>query len=96
MEIKYSNPNKIYEFKQKLGSGAMCQVFEASRKTNSSEIYAVRVMKHRMPEDLPRIQEEIAIMKLCESNNIVKHIETYYFEQVIFMFIQHMNRGSLT
>lgn len=31
-------------------------------------------MKNKKPEDLVKIQEEIALMKLCECNNIVKHI----------------------
>lgn len=35
-------------------------------------------------------------MKLCESDNIVKHRETYFFNNTIYMFIEYMNAGSLT
>lgn len=35
-------------------------------------------------------------MKLCESDNIVKHIETYFFKNTVYMVIEYMNGGSLT
>lgn len=35
-------------------------------------------------------------MKLCESSNIVKHIETFYFKEAIYMVIDFMDAGSLT
>ena len=53
-------------------------------------------MVDKKPEYLLKVQEEIALMKLCKANNIIKHIETYYFEETIFMFVDYMNAGSLT
>jgi serine/threonine protein kinase len=35
-------------------------------------------------------------MEFCKCNNIVKHIETYYFKEVIYMVIEFMDAGSLT
>ena len=40
-----SNPNEVYRFAKQLGKGAMCTVYEAYHRKNTSECIAVRVMK---------------------------------------------------
>ena len=75
----------------------MCKVYEAKSKFDSEEDhYAVRIMSNRKPAFLLKVQEEIALMKLCECPNIVRHKETYYYDNSVFMFIDYMDWGCLT
>lgn len=53
-------------------------------------------MNNKKPEYLLKVQEEIALMKLCECENIVKHKETYFYDNSIFMLVDYMDWGSLT
>lgn len=99
VEIIYGNPSKKYSFLKELGKGGMCKVYEAVEKGMAPELqthYAVRIMNNKKPEFLIKVQEEIALMKLCECENIVRHHETFYYDNSIFMFVDYMDRGSLT
>ena len=53
-------------------------------------------MSNKKPAYLLKVQEEIALMKLCECENIISHHETYYYDSAIFMFVDYMNSGCLT
>lgn len=43
-----------------------------------------------------KIRNEIAVMKICESKNIINYDFTYLFKQSIFMFIEYADKGNLT
>ena len=49
--------------------------------------YAVRIMKEKDLENLKKIRCEIAVMKLCSSQYIVRYHFTYYYRDSLFMFI---------
>lgn len=52
----------------------MCKVYEAKSKYDNGENHlAVRIINNKKPAFLLKIQEEIALMKACECENIVKH-----------------------
>ncbi len=73
----------------------MCKVYKACHHNNPSTFYAVRIIAVESEQFLLKIREEIAVMSLCQSDNIIKHYFTYHYDQTLFMFIQYMDRGSL-
>ncbi len=73
----------------------MCKVFKVSHYENPMTLYAVRIIAVPDEKFLTKIKEEIAVMELCKSENIIRHFFTYHFEHTLFMFIEHMDQGSL-
>ncbi|KAL4452909.1 hypothetical protein ABPG74_002474 [Tetrahymena malaccensis] len=94
--LQEDDPSKFYNFGDKLGKGAMCQVFKATKRKTKNEEFAVRVMKLGDEGSMNKIKIEMAIMKICQHKNIVRYYETFKFMSCLFMVIEYMNGGSLT
>ncbi|EGR29536.1 p21-activated protein kinase, putative [Ichthyophthirius multifiliis] len=73
------DPSKFYNFENQLGRGAMCKVYRAFRRKSKGEEFAIRVMKLSDDQTLCRTKIEMALMIMCQHNNIVKYIETYKY-----------------
>ena len=67
----------------KLGKGSTCLVYKAElrNRTQADAIYeyAIKVIKLKDPSIIEKIKIEIAMMKLCTHQNIVKYVETYKY-----------------
>ena len=42
------------------------------------------------------IRNEIALMSICDHDNIVKYHDGYYFKERFWIFIEYMDSGCLT
>ncbi|CAD8195863.1 unnamed protein product [Paramecium octaurelia] len=95
MEIKFieQDPSILYKFTEQLGKGAMCKVYKAIHRNTSDEV-AVRVMK--IGNDMQRIKVEIALMKMCANQNIVKYYDSYIYQSCLFMVVEYLDGGCLT
>ena len=71
----------------------MCKVYKAYNRDSKAEV-AVRVMK--LGNDTERIRVEIALMKMCDSNSIVKYFESFVFQGCLFMVVEYLDGGCLT
>jgi len=49
----------------------MCKVYKVSEINNSSKLYAVRMISIPAKHYLDKIKEEIAVMTICKSSNII-------------------------
>ena len=59
----------------------MCKVFYAyDRIDKNRKEYACRIMKVKDQVALKKIKTEIAVMKLCNSESIVKYYWTFYYK----------------
>ena len=67
----------------KLGKGSTCLVYKAElrNRTTSDKVFefAIKVIKLKDPSIIDKIKIEIAMMKMCTHENIVKYIETYKY-----------------
>ena len=97
-EIKLisENPSKYYKFSDELGKGANCKVYIATDRKDKKKAFAVRIIKIRDEKKLEKIKREIAVMNMCINENIVSYYFSYYYKNLLFMFIEYMNGGNLT
>jgi serine/threonine protein kinase len=42
------------------------------------------------------MRNEIAMMAICNHENIIKYYETYYYNDRFWIFLEYMDAGSLT
>jgi len=42
------------------------------------------------------MRNEIAMMAICNHENIIKYFETYYFNERFWIFLEYMDAGCLT
>lgn len=52
--------------------------------------------KTATPEQKEAIKNEIALMSVCEHQNIAKYHDGYFFKDRYWLFIEYMNAGCLT
>lgn len=97
LELFQDNPASTFIFDKELGKGAMCKVYYAYEKEpENRRYYACRIIKIKDQKTVEKIRIEIAVMRLCNSPNIVNYYFTYYFKESFFMFVEYMDGGSLT
>ena len=73
----------------------MCKVFRAVDRRRGENEFAVRIMGVERGQYLQKLREEIAVMSLCQSRNVVSYHFSYYFQETLFMFIEYMRFGAL-
>jgi p21-activated kinase 2 len=74
-------PGAKFKFEKELGKGAMCKVFFAYDKEPANRrYYACRIIKLKDDRTLKKIRTEIAVMNLCNSDNLTRHYFTYYYK----------------
>ena len=93
-------PSKRYRFCEQLGKGADCNVCRAVDRENPGLTYAVRIFRVDISKEseikaLLKIRNEIAVMDICASENIIKHHFSYLYKQSVFMFTEYMDFGSM-
>ena len=71
----------------------MCKVYKAIHRNTNDEV-AVRVMK--IGNDIQRIKVEIALMRMCANQNIVKYYDSYLYQSCLFMVVEYLDGGCLT
>ena len=92
IDIKPGDPSKMFEMRKKLGQGAGGVVWECRDRRNG-EIVAV---KRSQLEDLDEIKNEIAIQNLSKHDNVLKFLETYTYQDEIWIVVELMDGGALT
>lgn len=58
----------------------MCKVFFCfDKKEENRRFYACRIIKLKDDRTVNKIRTEIAVMSLCDSDNLTRHFFTYYY-----------------
>ena len=86
------NPNRKYTRRKKLGEGASGVVYGIQDK-KTKEQFAVKICSL---SDLDAIKTEIAMQNLSEHPNIVGYLETWLWEDQIWLVMEYMEGGPLT
>jgi serine/threonine protein kinase len=73
----------------------MCKVYKACSHNGEEKVFAVRIITIENHKYLDKLKEEIAVMTLCQSKNIVQYYFSYYYQTTLFMFIEYMHYGAL-
>jgi serine/threonine protein kinase len=90
-----TQPALEYRFLEEIGKGSMCKVYRVCSQDDESLLYAVRIISIDSQKYLDKLKEEIAVMTVCQSRNIVQYHFSYYYQDTLFMFIEYMHYGAL-
>jgi len=94
--FKIDDPHEHYKEFEKIGKGGFSEVFIARRK-ESSERVAVKVL-HRtvtLESNLQQILKEIVFIKTSNHPNIVNYIESYHWDNKIWIVMEYCDGGTL-
>lgn len=92
LELLETNPEDDYEKRKKLGEGANGVVWKCINK-KTREIVAIKISPVEEYEDL---ENEIALHALSQHENVVKYMDTYFYEDHFWIVMELMDGGALT
>ena len=92
LELLETNPEDDYRKKRKLGEGANGVVWKCINK-KTKEIVAIKISPVEEYDDL---ENEIALHALSQHENVVKYMETYFYEDNFWIVMELMDGGALT
>ena len=82
-----------------IGQGGYGKIYLVTRKGEEPvREYALKFVNRSMdnPKQQESMRNEIAMMAICNHDNIIKYFETYYYNDRFWIFLEYMDAGSLT
>ena len=92
VNIESKDPTKIIKREKKLGEGAGGTVYLCTDLRNKEKC-AVKISPI---SDLDNIKNEIAMHALTQHENIVRYIETFQWQEELWILLEFMEGGALT
>lgn len=82
---------------KQIGSGGYGKIYLVQKKDDSS-LYALKFIQqgNQNSQQTSSIKNEIALMSVCDCDNIVRYYDGYFFKQKFWLFIEYMDAGCLT
>eukprot|EP00347_Sterkiella_histriomuscorum_P022722 403337408 len=95
--FKQDNPALFYDIVKQIGSGGYGKIYMVQKKEDQT-LYALKFIQqtNQNSQQLNSIKNEIALMSVCDNNNIVRYHDGYFFKQKFWLFIEYMDAGCLT
>jgi p21-activated kinase 1 len=90
------DPTKLYRNLVKIGQGASGGVFSAFEAQNNNRCVAIKQMNLDQQPKKDLIINEIIVMKDSHHKNIVNFIDSYLFQNDLWVIMEYMEGGSLT
>ena len=95
--FKEDNPALYYDIVKSIGSGGHGKIFLCKQKFKAREYKALKfILKTKSVKARINIKNEIALMSLCQHQNIIKYSDGYYFRDKFWIFMEYMDAGCLT
>jgi len=90
----HEDPNKHYGDKSKIGKGGFGEVFIAKRKSTGQQV-AIKILRKSFDDFFRELAREISLLKSCHHPNIVNFIESYVWQNQIWIVMEYCSGGSL-
>jgi len=91
--LKKADPTKVYKKLESGGKGGFGQVFHAKHLENKL-LVAIKRVKHTKKEKVPNFTE-ILLLRSFDHQNIVRYIETYEWNEELWIVMEFMEGGTL-
>lgn len=93
MARNQTDPEVIFEILDRMGEGSYGSVYKAKHKS-TGKIVAIKVIPVEL--DLNELMKEIAILKDCNSEYVVRYYGSYYKENDLWIVMEYCGGGSLS
>jgi len=88
------NPRDVYAFMDKIGKGGFSSVYTAkNRKT--TQVVAIKVLTEKFEVKEARLCNEIRLLASCKSSNILHYIESFLYNEDIYVVTEYCDAGTL-
>eukprot|EP00357_Protocruzia_adherens_P012671 CAMPEP_0114998236 /NCGR_PEP_ID=MMETSP0216-20121206/15378_1 /TAXON_ID=223996 /ORGANISM="Protocruzia adherens, Strain Boccale" /LENGTH=473 /DNA_ID=CAMNT_0002362777 /DNA_START=37 /DNA_END=1458 /DNA_ORIENTATION=+ len=95
-EMASSQISRIYEFKEVLGVGRFGMVKRAIRRSNPSQVYAIKMLcKCDIKDSLQFVKNEVDILRNLDHPNIVKFFEVYEDSRYLYIVMEYIKGEEL-
>jgi len=91
---KHVDATTIFPSRNKIGRGGYGEVYTA-KDIRTNQTIAIKVMIQSVADDLDGIINEIKILTSCKHPNIVNYIESYYWNDRIWVIMEYCDGGTL-
>ena len=93
--ISHEDPTKLYEMGDKVGEGSSGLVYIGKRLSDSLRV-AIKVRTFDATTEIKHVENEIAMMKVNQHENIVQYIDSYMNGQDLWIVMEYLDGGALT
>ena len=90
-QIVYVNKNG----NKKLGQGSYSEVVLVRHKNNPKKLYALKRIKNYFQYDQQSIRKEIHLHKQLNHPNVIKLVDYFYENKVIYILLEYASNGDL-
>lgn len=98
--FKLDNPALYYSIDKLIGQGGYGKIYLVHNKEDVEvkQQYALKFVNRPMetPKQQETMRNEIALMAICNHENIIKYYEGYYYKERFWIFLEYMDAGCLT
>lgn len=90
LNMHKEDPRTIYSNWEQVGKGSFGVVYKVNK---GKQVFAVKVLEDN--GNLVSLQQEIGLQSYTPGPNVVSIIDTYYFDDKLWIVMEYMNAGSL-
>ncbi|KAH9511871.1 Serine/threonine-protein kinase Nek6 [Dermatophagoides farinae] len=95
-KIRVDDDNlKNYEIKKLVGQGEFCDVYKAINR-NDKQIVALKRLKIQHGQTRIECSREILVLRRLNHPNIIKHLESFYAHNEIYIVLEYADAGDLS
>ncbi|KAH9417962.1 Serine/threonine-protein kinase Nek6 [Dermatophagoides pteronyssinus] len=98
-EIRFDDENlKNYDIKKLVGNGEFCDVYKAINRINGQVVALKRLKMRRIQNGQTRMEcmREILVLRRLNHSNIIKHLDSFYAHNEIYMVLEYADAGDLS
>jgi len=88
------NPREKYSFVHKIAKGGFSTVYTAKNRLNKREMVAVKILSEKFEKDYG-IVNEVFVLPSCRHPNIISHLESFLWNNEIYVVTEYADAGTL-
>ena len=89
----HQDPSKAFQLLHQLDSGSYGSVYKA-RHISTGRTVAVKILNLKEYDSLQQCLSEIRIMAQCESEFVVRYVDSYLKGDMVWIVMEHCEMGS--
>ena len=95
IQVQKCNPGEFYSFKEAIGQGAFGQVYRAERKSDGKH-FALKYVSGASANEKQTVINEASLIAYLDSEEIIKCVDLYEYNNKIWIILEFMENGPLT